>query len=111
MIVAREDEIKNFQKEKYYTVELLCNGMTLSTERIDRPDEAESILDGVGEDVQVSDVIQKKKRRSRISPLTLRLFRGSAINISGTARRKRSTTRKVCTRKNSSLIQGRTADT
>lgn len=71
MIVARDDEIKNFQKEKYYTVELLCNGMTLSTERIDRLDEAENILNGVGDDVQVSDVILKKKTTKPDLPFDL----------------------------------------
>ena len=71
MIVAREDEIKNFQKEKYYTVELACDGMTFSTERIDHPDEAEGILSGVGENVQVSDVVEKKKTTKPDLPFDL----------------------------------------
>lgn len=71
MIVAREDEIKNFQKQKYYTVELACDGMTFSTERIDRPDEAEGVLSGVGENVQVSDVVEKKKTTKPDLPFDL----------------------------------------
>ena len=35
MIVDRDDEIANFKKEKYYTVELSMNGFILSTDRID----------------------------------------------------------------------------
>ena len=35
MMVKRDDEIANFKKEKYYTVELELDGFTLSTERID----------------------------------------------------------------------------
>ena len=71
MIVAREDEIKNFQKQKYYTVELACDGMTFSTERIDCPDEAEGVLSGVGENVQVSDVVEKKKTTKPDLPFDL----------------------------------------
>lgn len=41
MIVTREEEIKNFQKEKYYTVEIKSKDFTLSSERIDHLEEAQ----------------------------------------------------------------------
>lgn len=111
MIVAREDEIKNCQKEKYYTVELVCGGMTLSTERINQLDEAQSILGKVREDVQVSDVVQKKKTTKPDLPFDLTTLQRGAINISGTAQRKRLTTRKACTKRSLSPTPGPTVAT
>lgn len=61
MIVKRDDEIANFKKEKYYTVELFTNGFTLSTDRIDDEVAAEQLINLVGDKVEITDVIQKEK--------------------------------------------------
>ena len=61
MIVKRDDEIANYQKEKYYTVELSMNGFTLSTDRIDDEVAAEQLLSLVGDKIEITDVIQKEK--------------------------------------------------
>ena len=61
MIVKRNDEIANFKKEKYYTVELSTNGFTLSTDRIDDEVAAEQLLNLVGDKIEITDVIQKEK--------------------------------------------------
>ena len=61
MIVKRDDEIANYQKEKYYTVELSMNGFTLSTDRIDDEVAAEQLLNLVGDKIEIIDVIQKEK--------------------------------------------------
>ncbi|WBB31637.1 DNA topoisomerase 3 [Parvimonas micra] len=61
MIVKRDDEISNFKKEKYYTVELSTNGFTLSTDRIDDEVAAEQLLNLVGDKIEITDVIQKEK--------------------------------------------------
>ncbi|MEG3225778.1 DNA topoisomerase [Streptococcus suis] len=61
MIVKRDDEIANFKKEKYYTVELSMNGFTLSTDRIDDEVAAEQLLNLVGDKTEITDVIQKEK--------------------------------------------------
>ena len=61
MIVKRDDEIANYQKEKYYTVELSTNGFTLSTDRIDDEVAAEQLLNLVGDKIVITDVIQKEK--------------------------------------------------
>ena len=61
MIVKRDDEIANFKKEKYYTVELYTNGFTLSTDRIDDEVAAEQLLNLVGDKIEITDVIQKEK--------------------------------------------------
>ncbi len=61
MIVKRDDEIKNFKKEKYYTVELAMDRFSLSTERIDDKAIAEQLLNLVGDTIEVTDVIQKEK--------------------------------------------------
>lgn len=61
MIVKRDDEIANFKKKKYYTVELSMNGFTLSTDRIDDEIAAEQLLNLVGDKIEITDVIQKGK--------------------------------------------------
>lgn len=61
MIVKRDDEIANFRKEKYYTVELSMGGFTLSTDRIDDEIAAEQLLNLVGDKIEITDVIQKEK--------------------------------------------------
>ena len=61
MIVKRDDEIANFKKEKYYTVELSTNSFILSTDRIDNFDIAEQLQNLVGETIEITDVIQKEK--------------------------------------------------
>ena len=61
MIVKRDDEIANYQKEKYYTVELSMNGFTLSTDRIDDEVTAEQLISLVGDKIEITDVIQKEK--------------------------------------------------
>ncbi|MEF2024971.1 DNA topoisomerase 3 [Streptococcus canis] len=61
MIVKRDDEIANFKKEKYYTVELSMGGFRLSTDRIDDEIAAEQLLNLVGDKIEITDVIQKEK--------------------------------------------------
>ena len=61
MIVKRDDEIAHFKKEKYYTVELLTDGYSLSSERIDDIERAKRLKNKVGNTIQVSDVTQKEK--------------------------------------------------
>ena len=61
MIVKRDDEIANFKKEKYYTVELELDGFALSTERIDSLEVAEQLKNLIEGRIEIVDVIQKEK--------------------------------------------------
>ena len=61
MIVKRDDEIANFKKEKYFTVELELDGFSLSTDRIDDKTASEQLLNLVGNTIEITDVIQKEK--------------------------------------------------
>ena len=61
MIVKRDDEIANFKKEKYFTVELDLDGFSLSTDRIDDKTVAEQLLHLVGNTIEITDIIQKEK--------------------------------------------------
>ena len=61
MIVKRDDEIAHFKKEKYYTVELLTDGFSLSSERIDDIETAKRLKNKVGNTIQLNDVTQKEK--------------------------------------------------
>ena len=71
MIVKRDDEIANFKKEKYYTVELSMDGFTLSTDRIDDEVAAEQLLNLVGDKIEITDVIQKEKSTKPDLPFDL----------------------------------------
>ena len=61
MIVKRDDEIADFKKEKYYTVELELDDFTLSTERIDSLEVAEQLKNLLENRIEIADVIQKEK--------------------------------------------------
>ncbi|VSM04611.1 putative DNA topoisomerase [Streptococcus pneumoniae] len=61
MIVKRDDEIANFQKDKYYIVELSINGFTLSTDRIDDEVATEQLINLVDDKIEITDIIQKEK--------------------------------------------------
>ena len=61
MIVKRDDEIANFKKEKYYTVELSMDGFTLSTDKIGDEITAEQLINLIGDNIEITDVIQKEK--------------------------------------------------
>lgn len=61
MIVKRDDEIANFKKEKYFTVELDLDGFILSTDRIDDKTVADQLLNLVGNTIGVTYVFQKEK--------------------------------------------------
>ena len=61
MIVNRDDEISNFKKEKYYTVELSLEKFSLSTDRIDDKTTTEQLINLVGNSIEITDVFQKEK--------------------------------------------------
>lgn len=61
MIVNRDNEINNFKKEKYYTVELSLDGFSLSTDRIDDRTTTEQLINLVGNSIEIIDVVQKEK--------------------------------------------------
>lgn len=61
MIVNRDDEINNFKKEKYYTVELSLDVFSLSTDRIDDRTTTEQLINLVGNSIEIIDVVQKEK--------------------------------------------------
>ena len=61
MTVKRDDEIADFKKEKYYTVELELDDFTLSTERIDSLEVAEQLKNLLENRIEIADVIQKEK--------------------------------------------------
>ena len=71
MIVKRDDEIANFKKEKYFTVELDLDGFSLSTDRIDDKVVAEQLINLLGNSIEITDVIQKEKETKPELPFDL----------------------------------------
>lgn len=63
MIVNRDYKIKNFQKEKYYTIEYNVGDFTLSTDRIDNLEIARKILENNNNNnqIKVTSVVKEEK--------------------------------------------------
>ncbi len=61
MIVDRDNEIKNFKKQKYFTVDISAGGMILTTGRIDEEDKVRELLRSVTDEVVVLDIEKKEK--------------------------------------------------
>jgi len=60
MIVKRDDEILQFKKQKYYTVEVMGKNLTLSTERLDEKMIVQLIMDLVGESIQITESLREE---------------------------------------------------
>lgn len=71
MIVKRDDEIANFKKEKYYTLELALDGFTLSMDRIDSPEIAEDLKNAIRDTITIKNVEKKEKIAKPDLPLDL----------------------------------------
>ncbi len=61
MIAARDFEIENFKKEKYYTLDIITNDFTLSSNRIDDVSLAKKLKGLIPEKVEISEIIEKEK--------------------------------------------------
>lgn len=61
MISERDNLIDNFKKEKYYTVEIVANDITFSTDRIDDESIANKLKDTIKESIVIDNVEEKEK--------------------------------------------------
>lgn len=68
LAVEREAAIRSFKPESFYTVILNCDGVTLSSERIDDKDKAQLIADECGLIGQVLIVDATKKEKQEKAP-------------------------------------------
>ncbi len=66
MLVEREAQIRDFQKEQYYTAHILINGMDAATERIDDKAQAESIAAAC--ESKAAAVVSVTKEKKTIQP-------------------------------------------
>ncbi|GEQ61682.1 DNA topoisomerase III [Vagococcus lutrae] len=88
MIVQRDSEIESFIKEKYYTVEIMSEGITLSTERIDNYDVADQLKNLIDEKIVINDVEYKEKRTSPDKPYDLTTLQREANKVFGYSAKK-----------------------
>ena len=72
MIVDRQEKINSFKKEKYYTVEILENGISFFSGRIDEKSLAEKLKGSIKGKVKLYDVVENLKttKPDRIYDLT-----------------------------------------
>ena len=62
MLAKREEEIRNFKKERYYSVHILCDGMDAASERVNDKKEADGIAGSCREKpVCVEQVVREEK--------------------------------------------------
>ena len=61
MIVDRDNEILNFKKEKFYTLEIKTEDFTISTERIDSLEIAEQLRNLLPKTIKINEIIEKEK--------------------------------------------------
>ena len=71
MIVNRDEEISNFKKEKYYTVDVLLDCFILTSNRMDDEFEAKKLLNEIGDTIEIKEVTQKEKKTSPELPFDL----------------------------------------
>lgn len=62
MLVEREEKIRSFKKEKYYTAHIITDGIDAATERIDDKAQAEAVAAACeSKDAAVKSVMKEKK--------------------------------------------------
>ncbi|MFM1533588.1 DNA topoisomerase 3 [Helcococcus ovis] len=83
MIVQRDGEIDSFIKEKYYTVEIIGDGITLSTERIDDYEVADQLRNLIDEKIIITDVENKEKITKPDKPYDLTTLQREANKVFG----------------------------
>ena len=88
MIVQRDGEIDRFIKEKYYTVEIIGDGITLSTERIDDYEVADQLRNLIDEKIIITDVEKKEKVTRSDKPYDLTTLQREANKVFGYSAKK-----------------------
>lgn len=72
MVVDRDKSIRNFVKEKYFTVQIKAQDIDLETSRINEKEKAEKLLLSIPELVKIKEIEKKRKitRPDRLFDLT-----------------------------------------
>lgn len=112
LAVEREAAIHSFKPESFYTVILNCNGVNLSSERIDDKEKAEALADEcnlIGE-VLIIDASKKEKQEKAPALLILPICREKQTEDLDILLSRLLTILRVCTRKSWFLIQELIAD-
>lgn len=88
LIAERDNEILRFQKEKYYTVDLVLQGMTLVSDRIDHRNVAEQLANLIGETIALTNVEHKEKVIRPDKPYDLTTLQREANKLFGFSAKK-----------------------
>lgn len=88
MIVQRDGEIDRFIKEKYYTVEIIGDGIILSTERIDVYEVADQLRNLIDGKIIITDVENKEKITRPDKPYDLTTLQREANKVFGYSAKK-----------------------
>src|SRR5699024_4851673 len=61
MVVDRDKAIRNFKKEKYYTVEINAKDINLETSRINEEEKANKLLSSIPKTVEIKEIENNRK--------------------------------------------------
>lgn len=61
MVVDRDKTIRNFKKEKYYTVEIIAKDINLETSRINEEEKAKKLLSSIPKTVEIKEIENSRK--------------------------------------------------
>ena len=61
MVVDRDKAIRNFKKEKYYTVEINAKDINLETSRINEEEKAKKLLSSIPKTVEIKEIENSRK--------------------------------------------------
>jgi len=61
MVVDRDKAIRNFKKEKYYTVEINAKDINLETSRINEEEKAKELLSSIPKTVEIKEIENNRK--------------------------------------------------
>ena len=72
MVVDRDKAIRNFEKEKYFTVQINTSNINLETSRINEKEQADRLLSSIPELIEIKEIEKKRKitRPDRLFDLT-----------------------------------------
>lgn len=72
MVVDRDKAIRNFEKEKYFTVQINAKDINMETSRIDEEEKAKKLLSSIPGIIEIKEIEKKRKitRPDRLFDLT-----------------------------------------
>lgn len=83
MIYYRDIKVKNFVPEKYYQVEIMLDGFRMISEKLEDIEKASSVLDIIGNEIEIDEVVKEEKLTKPPLPYDLTSLQREANKLYG----------------------------